>query len=148
MKKIKQHKQKEPVVKQDERDWKHDYMRAIADYHNLENRQIQQIDHIKQTAGKHIIIKLLDILDELERAESFINDPGLILIKQKVITLLEEEGVVEIDVLGKVFNPEQAECLSVENGKKDNIVTKVVKKGYMMHNCIIRHAQVIVSKTL
>jgi len=55
--------------------------------------------------------------------------------------VLQSEGVEEIEVLGKVFDPEKMDCVTMIRGKKNRVVG-VVKKGYSLNGKIIRPAEV------
>lgn len=139
---------KETVVKKNQLniDWKDKYLRALADYQNLERRAAEQLTIQQKKANKNLILKFLEILDDLEKGELFIKDHGLKLIKDKFVKILEEEGVEVIDVLGKPFDPQVAECIAVVQGSKDNIIIEVVRKGYRLNKEVIRVARVKVEK--
>jgi len=126
--------------------WENKYLRALADYQNLERRAAEQLTIQQKKANKSLILKFLDVLDDLEKGEIFIKDPGLKLIKEKYIKILKEEGVTEINVLGKLFNPQTAECVVVVPGERDNIVVEVIRKGYQLNEEMIRVARVKVEK--
>ena len=70
-------------------EWESKYLRALADYHNLEKRVALQMQDFKKGANKELILKFLDILDSLDRAEIFIKDPGLSLIKADFAKILK-----------------------------------------------------------
>lgn len=126
--------------------WKNKYLRALADYQNLERRVAEQLTTQQKKANKNLILKFLEVLDDLEKGELFVSDSGLKLIKEKFVKILEEEGVKQIDVLGKPFDPQVAECTAVIQGNKDNIVVEVIRKGYQLNEEIIRVARVKVEK--
>lgn len=127
-------------------EWKDKYLRALADYHNLEQRVENQIKLRQLDAKKKLLLSFLSILDNIDRAEIFVKDAGLVLVKDEFIKILKSEGVYEIELLNKEFNPQFAECIEVVNGDKDNIVIEILQKGYMMGELLLRPAQVRVSK--
>lgn len=127
-------------------EWKEKYLRSLADYHNLEKRFIFQFEEIQNRSNKNLLLKFLEVQDNLEKAEIFIKDPGLKMIKDSFVKILKSEGVEEMDLLKKEYNPEFAECIEVEAGDKDNIVTTIVQKGYLLKGNLLRIAQVKVSK--
>lgn len=137
--------QLEALVKEKD-EFKTKYLRALADYQNYENRVSIQRKELLQTANRDLIIKLLPFLDHLEKAETFIKDASLKLIKDAFIKTLESEGLKEIEVLGKEYDPYNAEVIDLVKGEKDNIVVEVLRKGYEYNGIIIRIAQVKVSK--
>jgi len=85
-------------------------------------------------------------LDSLEKAEVFVKDSGLQLVKDQFLQFLKNEGIEEINILGKEFNPYLAEAVDIVLGDKENIVVEVLRKGYQMDGEVLRVAQVKVSK--
>ncbi len=135
-------------LKQEVEQWRNKYLRALADYQNLEKRINQEQKELKKSVYKNLLLKFISILDEIERAALFINNDGLKLIKKKFLQILNEEGVKEIDLIGKKFDPHLAEAVEVVQGKEDDIIVEVVKKGYYYHDKVLRVAQVKVSKKI
>lgn len=127
-------------------EYKNKYLRALADYQNFENRIYRDKEEIRGNANKLLIIKLLSFLDGLDKAEIFIKDNGLKLIRDSLIKLLKGEGLEEIEVLNKEFDPYTTEAVEIIKGEKDNMVVEVLRKGYKLNGTIIRVAQVKVSK--
>lgn len=138
-------KEIEELKKQVE-EFKNKYLRALADYQNLEKRVAFEKQEIIKRANRDLILDLLPFLDDLDKAEIFIKDEGLKSIKKQFFEILKKFGLEEIEVLGKVFDPSFAEAVEVVKGDKDNIIIEVVRKGYKLNNDIIRVAQVKVSK--
>jgi len=128
-------------------EYKKKYLRALADYQNLEKRIEYQKQEIKKAGEKQLILKLLPFLDNLDKAEIFIKDPGLKQIKDNFYQILRSEMIEELDVLNKEFNPTTAEAVDIVFGKKDDLVVAVVRKGYKFGDKILRVAQVKVGKT-
>lgn len=128
--------------------WKDKYLRALADYQNFEKRVSVDKDELRKTANQFFIIRLLPFLDNLERAEAFVKDKNLQMIKQEFVKLLQQEGIEEIIVLEKEFDPYLAEATDMIPGEKDNFVIEVLRKGYRFQGKLIRPAQVKVSKKL
>jgi molecular chaperone GrpE len=121
--------------------WKAKYLRALADYQNLEKRTHEHVNESRNYASAHIIRALLPVLDNLERAGKHVADDGLTHIIRQFQMVLADVGVVRIDVVGKVFDPNEMECVSIMEGK-DGIVMEEVTAGYRMHDKIIRPAHV------
>ncbi len=150
-KKQKQKIEKPPIVDekcQCNKEYKNKYLRALADYQNLENRIATGHEDIRKNANKSLLIKLLTFLDGLDKAEVFVKDQSLKLIKENFEKILKSEGLEEIEVLNKEYDPYTAEAIDMVNGEKDNIVVEVLRKGYKLNGVIIRVAQVKVSKKL
>ncbi len=129
-------------------DWKNKYLRALADYQNLEKRVSEDKEEIMKMANIWLIVKLLPFLDNLEKAEVFVKDQGLKIVKDHLMQTLQEVGVKEVPVLAKEYDPHIAEAIDIVPGDKDNIVVEVLRKGYEFNNKIVRVAQVKVSKKI
>ena len=127
-------------------EYKTKYLRALADYQNLEKRINLEKQELIKMANKNLLLKILPIVDDLEKAEIFVKDDGLKLVKDNFLKFLKNEGVEEIEVLGKDFDPQLAEAVEVVKGEKDNIVVEVLRKGYRLGDKILRVAQVKVAK--
>ncbi len=127
-------------------EYKIKYLRAIADYQNYERRVQDQRKEWMQNANKKVILKLLDFLDDLDRAEIFVKDVNLTHIKDSFTKLLKAEGLEEIDVLNKAYDPYTAEVIDMKEGQEDNMVISVLRKGYTYNGQLLRVAQVTVSK--
>jgi len=127
-------------------EYKTKYLRALADYQNLEKRINLEKQELIKMANKNLLLKILPIVDDLEKAEIFVKDDGLKLVKDNFLKFLKNEGVEEIEVLGKEFDPQLAEAVEVVKGEKDNIVVEVLRKGYRLGDKILRVAQVKVVK--
>ena len=134
------------TLKKEVEDYKSKYLRALADYQNLEKRIVQEKDEIRKCANSILLLQLLPFLDHLEKAEVFIKDPGLKMIKDNFLNLLEKLGLKEIKILNQEFDPNLAEAVDIVNGKQDNLVVEVTQKGYLYQDRVLRVAQVKVSK--
>lgn len=133
-------------IRKQAQDYKNKYLRALADYQNFEKRINDDRQQLKQIVNKGLILKLLPFLDNLDKAEIFIKDNGLKMIKDHFYSILRSEGLEEIDSLGKEYDPYIAEVVDMVEGKQDNIIVDVLRKGYKYNGNIIRVAQVKVSK--
>jgi molecular chaperone GrpE len=127
-------------------EYKHKYLRALADYQNLEKRMQEDKERTVKNANAHLILKLLPFLDSLDKAEVFIKDEGLKIVKDQFHKTLKDEGLKELEVLGKEFDPYTAEVVDIVEGEKDSIVVEVLRKGFEYNGKILRVAQVKVSK--
>ena len=135
-------KHEEPVI-----DWKSKYLRALADYQNLEKRTQAEKTEIRKFAAQDIAARLLPVLDTLTAASVHVKDTGLELALKELSAVLSEQGVEKIEVVGKPFDPHRMECIEVTPGT-DNIVVEELLPGYRLHDKIVRVAQVKVGKTV
>lgn len=126
-------------------DYKDKYLRALADYQNLEKQTQTWKESYSQYATAELIRKLLEILDDLAKAQEHLDDDGLSLVISKFLSVLKSEGLEELDLAGAEFDPNLAEVISTETGDKENIIVKVLQKGYIYKDKVIRPAKVVVS---
>lgn len=128
------------------------WQRALAEFQNYRKR-IDRDRTIEQAAMKgDLIKKVLPVLDDLDRALQ--NRPGddawaggIELIRRKLQSIVEAEGVTRIDAKGTQFDPNLHEAISQEpvEGAESGQVVEVVQEGYMLGDRVIRPAQVRVA---
>ena len=137
-------------------EWKNSYTRKLAEFQNFTKRKENEVAEMRKYASEGIIVKLLDNVDNLERAvdaskesqnfDSLIEGVNMILNNLK--HLLAEEGVEEIEATGKEYNPYEHKAMITENKEEldDNVVVQVFQKGYKMKGKVVRPAMVTVNK--
>lgn len=129
--------------------------RTQADFINYKHRVEQEREEQAKFAKADLILKLLPILDDFNRAQEAMPREiantewarGISLIERKLMTILEEEGVNKIEAEGKDFDPREHEALSYEesDGCEEGKVKAIFKDGYRLNGKVIRPAQVAVS---
>lgn len=120
------------------------YKRALADYQNLEKRTREERGEWIRSSGRDILLRLLPVLDTLSLANKHIEDEGIKVTLKQFVDVLNVEGVVKIETSGKKFDPHIMEAVEqVDEG--DNVVEEV-REGYMLHDRLLRPAQVRVGK--
>lgn len=117
--------------------------RSLADYSNLEKRIESQRQLFVTLATTSIITKMIEILDDLNLAQSHLGDPGLQMAINKFINVLKSEGLEEIEAEGKEFDPKFMDCIQVVEGPKNQIIS-IKKQGYMLNGHVVRPTQVAV----
>jgi molecular chaperone GrpE len=127
-------------------EWQSKYLRALADYQNLEKRIAQSRGDEVKHASAHIVSKLLTAVDTLEKADVTLKDQGLTLGIKQLTDALKSEQVDKMAVIGKPFDPVSMECIQVVESDKDGIVVEVLREGYTMHGQVIRVAHVKVGQ--
>lgn len=135
---------REALQKQIE-EWKGKYLRALADYQNLEKRTSEEKAEIRAYAAESVLRKLLPVVDTFERAQAHLKDPGLSLALKELEAFFASVGVKKFEVVGKLFDPNFMECIEVVDGE-DNTVMEETLPGYTLHGKVIRVAQVKVGK--
>lgn len=127
--------------------WKQKYLRALADYANLEKRTHEHVQTLQSKGKKQVLNKFLEVLDTIDKAEVFIKDPGLKMVKDNFIKAFREEGVTEMNLVGKEYDPYLADGIDVvEDEKNRNKIVEVLNKGYMLGDEVLRVAKVKVAK--
>jgi molecular chaperone GrpE len=130
------------------------YLRLFADFDNFRKRnQKERLDLIK-TAGAEVIIAMLPVLDDFQRALKQMEatqDPmteGVKLIFQKLLSILESKGLKPMNSAGETFNPELHEAITEVPASEENKgkVVDEIERGYYLNDKIIRHAKVVVGK--
>ena len=133
------------------------YLRLFADFDNFKKRNAKERLELIQTAGKEVIIGLLPVLDDFERAmkatenmtEIAAAKEGMTLIHNKLYNYLRQKGLNPIQAIGEVFDVEKHEALTEIPSPTTNLVGKVIdeiEKGYYLNDKIIRFAKVVVGK--
>ncbi len=133
------------VLKQQTEEYRQKYLRALADYQNLEKRVFAEKEEIKKFAAEVTLRRFLPALDNLERALKHIENKGLTLAMKEFESALEGNGVKRMNIIGKPFDPFAMECIEVVEGE-DGVVVEVVTTGYTMYEKVLRVAQVKVGK--
>lgn len=127
------------------------WQRAAADYQNYKRRVEQEREEFGRLANAALIINLLPILDDLERALENVDTrlagltwlDGIRLIHRKFQALLEMNGVEEIPAEGLPFDPNVHEAVMYGEGEEGKVTT-VVQKGYKLGGRVLRPAMVVV----
>ena len=138
-------------------EWTEKYLSLAADFQNYQKRVSHERSEWAFDAQKVVCLQLLDVIDNFERAldverkresaEGVAWLAGFEMIYQSLEKILHKCGVSEITDF-TVFNPKYHEALlQVESSDKESgQVVQVLKKGYMMHDKVIRPATVSVAK--
>jgi molecular chaperone GrpE len=132
------------------------YLRLLAEFDNFKRRSAKERVELSQTAGKEIIVSLLDVLDDCDRAENQLQQEkgpreqdGILLVFNKFRNILQIRGLKAMDSLHTVFDVEKHEAVSEVPAPSPELKGKVVAevmKGYYLNDKIIRFAKVIVGK--
>jgi molecular chaperone GrpE len=129
------------------------WQRAAADYQNLKRRMEQERGETARLANASLVINLLPLIDDLERALRNVDAnlagltwiDGVWLIYRKFQAILENAGVTEIAAEGQTFDPQVHEAIG-EGPGEDGKVVSVVQKGYRLGERVMRPVMVIVGK--
>jgi molecular chaperone GrpE len=132
------------------------YLRLYADFENYRKRVAKEKVDFLTTANEELIVKLLPILDDFERAQKSmsadeqINEvirQGFELIYAKFVKVLESKGLKAMTAKGESFNPDLHEAITQFSAPSEDMKGKVIdeiEKGYMLGEKVIRFAKVVV----
>jgi molecular chaperone GrpE len=133
---------------------KQKFIRLFAEFENYKKRTSKERVDLFKTANKDLMITILPVKDDFDRAlkEIYKNKKkadfeGFILIHNKLNEVLKQKGLLEIeDLIGSTFNSEVHEAISqIPCDKKDKgKILEVIEKGYSLGDKIIRFPKVIV----
>ncbi len=155
-KKIQTLDEKIQSLEKEKEEYKDKLLRKAAEFENYKRRsENDQLNLLKYT-GEMLIVKLLPVIDDLERSlqhignakeNSSINE-GIKLVYDKLMKILGEQGVKKIEAVGKPFDVEYHEALLQRKDETvpPHTVIEELEKGYIYKDRVIRHAKVIVSE--
>ena len=140
----------------DVQEQKDKYLRLFAEFDNYKRRTAKERLELMQTAGKEMAIALLDVADDMDRAEKQIATDddinhvkeGVQLVFNKLRSLLQQKGIVVMSSLDTEFDVEKHEAVTeISAGEeKTGKVVDELQKGYYMNDKLIRFAKVVVGK--
>jgi molecular chaperone GrpE len=133
------------------------YLRLLAEFENYKRRTSKERIDLVQTAGKDVIVSLLDVLDDCDRAEKQMQTSehvsevkeGVQLVFNKLRSALQSKGLKAMDSIGSDFDVEKHEAITEIPSPTEKWQGKVideVQKGYYLNDKIIRFAKVVVGK--
>lgn len=129
-------------------------MRIQAEMMNFRKRKEDEVANIRKYANEDILLQLVSVIDNFERALSMENEEnkeflkGFQMIYTNIQNIITSSGVTEIDALNKEFDPNYHQAVLTE--KCDNVesgmVIEVLQKGYMYKDKVLRPVMVKVSE--
>ncbi|GGW65979.1 molecular chaperone GrpE [Winogradskyella epiphytica] len=137
---------------------KEKFMRLFAEFENYKKRTTKERIELFKTASQDVMLAMLPILDDFERALAHIEETeetgelrkGVLLIQSKLIRTLEQKGLAKIEVRqGDVFNADNHEAVTQIPAPSDDLKGKiidVVEQGYKLGDKVIRFPKVVVGQ--
>lgn len=134
------------------------FLRLFAEFENYKKRTSRERLELFKTAGKEVMVELLPVLDDFERALTHIEEDkeaeelrkGVLLIYQKLLSTLEKKGLSVAEVKqGDAFDAEVHTAITQIPAPSDDLKGKiidVVEKGYKLGDTIIRFPKVVVGQ--
>ncbi len=136
--------------------WKDKYVRLYSEFDNYRKRTLKEKIELSKTASAEIITALLPVVDDLERAlrayeaaeeENTALKDGILLIYNKWMNILQQEGLEVIPAIGEDFDTDIHEAVTKipapDPEQKGKIVDEI-QKGYKLNGKVIRFAKVVV----
>ena len=143
-------------LEQELEEQKNNFLRSMADFKNYKRRTEQEREELTRNANAGLLLKLLPIVDDMERAMAHAPDvvtqhswfEGVKQVQRKIQLLLESEGVSPIATVGEEFDPHVHEAVMYEeDGDADsNTVVEEFQRGYKIGERVLRPAMVKVRK--
>jgi molecular chaperone GrpE len=142
-----------------ERDRANDYLNRLkylqADFENYKKRVTKEMNETVKYGNRQLISTLLTVVDELECAvEARKESTDKILLKgvemtlNKLYNILQKEGLVEIETVGKPFDPNKHEAalrVQIDDEKSDGMIVEEIRKGFMLKDMVLRPSLVTVA---
>ena len=134
------------------------FLRLFAEFENYKKRTTRERIELFKTASEDVMVAMLPILDDFERALSHIDEDkeaeemrkGVMLIYQKLLTALGQKGLEAIKVeQGDTFDAEDHEAITQIPAPSDDLKGKiidVVEKGYKLGDKVIRFPKVVIGQ--
>ena len=129
-------------------------LRTLADFKNYRRRIERDGNKIAEEGKRAIILPLLDIIDDMEKALHLVSNEkqpfakGVRLIHQKFLALLRAHGVLPFKSVGAPFNHNLHEAVAMvkHTGSEPGTVVDELRRGYLWNNELLRPAQVRVAE--
>jgi molecular chaperone GrpE len=158
---IKQEKEEisiEDKLKEELSKEKEKFLRLFAEFENYKKRTSKERIELFKTASEDVMVSILPILDDFERALTHIDDDkeaedlrkGVLLIYQKLLSTLEQKGLQVIKVKkGDSFDAEDHEAVTqipAPSKKLKGKIIEVIEKGYKLGDKVIRFPKVVIGQ--
>jgi molecular chaperone GrpE len=132
------------------------FLRSLADFDNYRKRIGREREQLVQCANEDLIRRVLEVVDNLERALAAASETedlqgfkkGVELIDQHLKDILTKEGLCPIACVGEAFDPNLHEAVMAieKEGEEPEKVIEEIQKGYTLDGRLIRPSKVVVSK--
>ena len=138
-------------------EYKDKYLRLYSEFENFRRRTNKERLEVISNANERLIVDLLPVIDDFERAESSFNDAkdlkaikeGVDLIYNKLVKTLEANGVKKMESRGQELDTEKHEAITQIPAPEDKLkgkIVDVIEEGYVMHDKVIRFAKVVIGQ--
>lgn len=149
--------EKEETTEEKLKEFQDKYLRLSAEFDNYRKRTLKEKIELTKTAGEDILMKLLPVKDDFERALQSIEEAkdiegvkeGIHLIYNKFSEFFKQQGIKEIEALNKEFDTDLHEAVTkIPTSDKDlkGKIVDVIEKGYFLNEKILRYPKVVVGE--
>jgi molecular chaperone GrpE len=128
------------IKKEEKKDFLEDLQRVQAEFENYIKRVDKEKEQIKLQSKSELLLKMIQVKEDLEKALEHIDDEGVKMIHNQINKLLEREKVSEIEA--EEFNHDIHEVVKKEG--EGNKILEIIQRGYMLENKILRIAKVVI----
>ena len=132
------------------------YLRLYSEFENFRRRTTKERLEWMQNASKDLMVELLPVVDDMERALKSMQQAGegkaaegMELIYKKLYGTLEKKGLKPMNAQGEAFDPEIHEAVTQFDAPTEDMKGKVIdelERGYFLNDKVIRFAKVVVGK--
>ncbi len=133
------------------------YMRLYSEFDNYRKRTAKERIELQKSASREVILDILPVVDDLERAiQSFEEHnlseeakKGIELIYNKLMNILRQKGLQEIEAKEQAFDTDFHEAITNIPAPKEELkgkIVDVIQKGYTLNGKVIRYAKVVVGQ--
>ena len=133
------------ILKAQVTDLDNNWKRALADYKNLVERTNKEKKEFYEFANANLLTSLMPVYDSLEMLAKFNQDQGLQLTVKQFKQILAEEGLKEIETLGKDYDVNEMEAVEMVEGEEGKVIEEL-SKGFFYKGKLLRPARVKVGK--
>ena len=138
-------------------DEKNKYLRLSAEFDNYRKRTLKEKIELTKLAGEDIFLKILPVLDDLDRALKSVQESsdleavkeGIQLIYSKFSDYLSQQGIKEIEAMHKEFDTDLHEAITkipAPEKKLKGKVVDIIEKGYYLNDKVIRYSKVVIGE--
>ena len=133
------------------------YMRLYSEFDNYRKRTAKERIELQKSASREVMLDILPVVDDLERAIQAFEEhklseeakKGIELIYNKLITILSQKGLKEIEAMGQPFDTDFHEAITnipAPSKKMKGKIMDVIQKGYTLNGKVVRYAKVVVGQ--
>ena len=133
------------------------HLRLHAEFDNYRKRTLKEKMEIIKAGGEKVLTEIIPLIDDFERALDTVQNAddkeaiveGLELIYTKFVNFINQNGVKEMEAIGKPFDADKFEAITtipVQDKSQKDMVVDCIQKGYILNDKVIRFPKVIVGK--